>query len=1772
MELQKEMLYSTNEDKKRKMKTPLQLEVLEQVFAEEKYPSEAVRARLSIQLGLSNRQLKVWFCHRRLKERKLKGEDEEHGSSDRSPQHLKEVPALSCRHSVVLASPPQRLDYSLSKEEHPSGNSYHSQDDLTWKFRKRVGDLDEKNFESPRRKRNRQTTSNGANSLRVAELQAIASVEAQLGEPLRWDSPCLGVEFDPLPSGAFSSPAVSIPHWKPSPPRSFVDIGHSKPGSWLQRDPSSWEKGMKSRKSMSTDSGQYVSSRSGSALLQEYQFIPERPTGRDGMSLKMLQGSEPRRQGLPVQSPLVRGTESFTNAYDFEGTPVNGGTGLTLQRDAHNMIMFPQPQLSTQDLLPGIAYDAAYFGGYTNPYHLLPAVSSLHGIEKLLCHDNQDTYGRIKTRKIDDERIAKEVEAHRKRVQKEMEREELARRKRDEQLQKEREKEVEKLLREKQREDERLLRDKQREDERLHREARRETERQERFLLKEAQRLERDREKEEARRVKEATRLKAAIGRATARRLARECVELIDDERLELLEAAATSQGLPSIYLLDGETLQGLDRYKDFLKRFPPAAVKMKKPLTVSPWNDSQHNLGNLFMVWRFLIAFTDVLGLWPFTLDELVQAFHNYESRLLAEIHIALFKIILKDIEDMAKASANAGAFNQYTAASAIGGGHTQLVEAAFAWGFDYRNWSRYLNASTWPEVLRQFSLASGFGGSLVLFKQQKSGRRGDEGCHKRFKGNAASNAAIFLKAKGGSHVHKCGSRLTPGTVKFAAFHVLSVEGARGLPIVEIVARIEKYGLRDLSTSKTPESSVAAALSRDTIFFDRVAPSTYCVKPAYRKNPEDAERLLEAASERIRLFQSGILDACDEEKYMEGSEEGEKEPLLADDVEDFTFDNMLGRVEKGKVSFSLKGGKIVPSGERKIGGCTGMEVHCKGGEKRGKHALLSSLPHANASGQDRRERRALRNKALSSSVDNEIDESYVGEPWVQGLLEGEYSGLSVEERLNALVALIEAVNEGNTVRVALEDRMESATAFKRQMWAEAQFDKRRCKDEQLSKLQPQICGDGVQSKHFTMGSLVRDGKSSDALSTRTDVRKSPTGDKEKGMQDCNHHETSIAGVNFDKSRAHLKVDIDFRADELYVFRSLPLGLDRRRNRYWQFMTSHAAEDPGCGRIFFESSEDGHWEVIDTEEAFDALLANLDIRGIREAHLHEMLFKLENIIRLGMRKLASTLRLEQWLPANHNEDKAVDKATFRSSSNGTSVAGRQEEDGSSGDGTVFPESCRHMGAMRIQTGNSQSEKFDVQRYREFDKWFWSKETPTQSLLAAMRLKKKRCSELLAKCDMCHDLYWPEEKHCTCCHRTFEVSTKKDTKYMEHVSECDKLRSERSPIEKIQCLISKLPCRVQLLKAQFLCVEAAIPAEALRPCWSQAKRKSWASSLKDVSCSLDLLQLLSELESVIHRDWLSCRFKPAKEIVESDAGVVSGTPSWVPCTTAAVAMRLAELDSALFYCEEQRRKSSQHKKSVSNLEACSMDLKFEGLKECGIKHSDAESVRDSLSKGHEYQEPVKVKPHSCKSQTDISATKNRQGFDLASSGVSLVKRTGVNIAQGSLKERGKHFKSSSLECQEYTLDSPAQKADVKHHLHRPHWTRSLDGTTSISPCEHDEDERHHSSTEGEVVIEGDLGEEEDAHFEEENLHYEQGHPSKDWVATSEGGEIDSLGEEDSMDVNVQDDDDDSDGEEDVKNAEGEHYPRNMQEISFEEDGDDEDEEAESSDSGSFDQSE
>lgn len=163
----------------------------------ETYPSDALRSELSVQLGLSDRQLQMWFCHRRLKDRKAP--PVKRLRKDASP-------------AAAMGSSGGIGDEMVAGEvgnEHVSGLGSspfgHAGDSQQRVVVPRVsgggsaavarigGDMPamKRYYEPPQA---------------ISELRAIAFVEAQLGEPLREDGPILGMEFDPLPPGAFGAP------------------------------------------------------------------------------------------------------------------------------------------------------------------------------------------------------------------------------------------------------------------------------------------------------------------------------------------------------------------------------------------------------------------------------------------------------------------------------------------------------------------------------------------------------------------------------------------------------------------------------------------------------------------------------------------------------------------------------------------------------------------------------------------------------------------------------------------------------------------------------------------------------------------------------------------------------------------------------------------------------------------------------------------------------------------------------------------------------------------------------------------------------------------------------------------------------------------------------------------------------------------------------------------------------------------------------------------------------------------------------------------------------------------------------------------------------------------------------------------------------------------------------------------------------------------------------------------------------------------------------
>ena len=66
------------EKKKRTMKTPSQVEVLEDFYGQNKYPSRAMKTQLSIQLGLSKQEVVAWFAHRRTRDKNAMNEEASH--------------------------------------------------------------------------------------------------------------------------------------------------------------------------------------------------------------------------------------------------------------------------------------------------------------------------------------------------------------------------------------------------------------------------------------------------------------------------------------------------------------------------------------------------------------------------------------------------------------------------------------------------------------------------------------------------------------------------------------------------------------------------------------------------------------------------------------------------------------------------------------------------------------------------------------------------------------------------------------------------------------------------------------------------------------------------------------------------------------------------------------------------------------------------------------------------------------------------------------------------------------------------------------------------------------------------------------------------------------------------------------------------------------------------------------------------------------------------------------------------------------------------------------------------------------------------------------------------------------------------------------------------------------------------------------------------------------------------------------------------------------
>lgn len=146
----------------------------------------------------------MWFCHRRLKDRKatpVKRQKKEEASpatmisAGGQGDEMAVSGEIGKEHvsgSGSRVSPLALMDLQVQQQHHQ--RVVHRPGTAVPRFRPEMPAL-KRYYEPPQA---------------ISELRAIAFVEAQLGEPLREDGPILGMEFDPLPPGAFGAPIGNL--------------------------------------------------------------------------------------------------------------------------------------------------------------------------------------------------------------------------------------------------------------------------------------------------------------------------------------------------------------------------------------------------------------------------------------------------------------------------------------------------------------------------------------------------------------------------------------------------------------------------------------------------------------------------------------------------------------------------------------------------------------------------------------------------------------------------------------------------------------------------------------------------------------------------------------------------------------------------------------------------------------------------------------------------------------------------------------------------------------------------------------------------------------------------------------------------------------------------------------------------------------------------------------------------------------------------------------------------------------------------------------------------------------------------------------------------------------------------------------------------------------------------------------------------------------------------------------------------------------------------
>ncbi|XP_051142989.1 homeobox-DDT domain protein RLT1-like [Andrographis paniculata] len=204
-------------NKKRSVKTRAQIDALENFYNEHKYPTEAMKAQLAESIGLTQKQVSGWFCHRRSKDKWSAAPGKQPGSQDIGVGHKQD----SCGSTKQGGGDPK--EFSATELTYEQGNRYPQNDNYT------TDPSSDSSFSlrNVSSHQNGELLDGGVSSYVVTknspvgmrrpgpsgylkvksrvEDPSISAVKRQLGEHYRSDGPQLGVQFDPLPPRAFET-------------------------------------------------------------------------------------------------------------------------------------------------------------------------------------------------------------------------------------------------------------------------------------------------------------------------------------------------------------------------------------------------------------------------------------------------------------------------------------------------------------------------------------------------------------------------------------------------------------------------------------------------------------------------------------------------------------------------------------------------------------------------------------------------------------------------------------------------------------------------------------------------------------------------------------------------------------------------------------------------------------------------------------------------------------------------------------------------------------------------------------------------------------------------------------------------------------------------------------------------------------------------------------------------------------------------------------------------------------------------------------------------------------------------------------------------------------------------------------------------------------------------------------------------------------------------------------------------------------------------------